>query len=242
MKRARVIAHVHSEWSDDAALPLEYIARSFARIGADVLLMCEHDRGFSRAQWVSYQKACSSVSSSRLLVVPGIEYQDSDNIVHIPVWGQDIPFLGKSRATMDLLQAVDDVNGVAVFAHPGRRKAYLRYRNEWAPFLSGVEVWNRKYDGVAPNSPSTALGKQESLPFFVSLDFHTRRQMFPLFTTVDIDGPLSVGTVVEALRAGHFHPSLLGIPVERFLDGPLNAMARLFEYVRQHVVAYRRAV
>ena len=40
---------------------------------------------------------------------------------------------------------------VAELAHPWRRNAISRYQPEWAPLLSAVEVWNRKYDGVAPH-------------------------------------------------------------------------------------------
>jgi predicted metal-dependent phosphoesterase TrpH len=39
--------HVHSEWSYDGSWTLPRIAEAFGRRGSDVVLMSEHDKGFS---------------------------------------------------------------------------------------------------------------------------------------------------------------------------------------------------
>lgn len=235
MRRLRVVAHVHSAWSEDAGWPLADIVNVFSRMRVDAILMSEHDRGFTEARWISYQRACAAASTSRILVVPGIEYQDPDNVVHIPVWGRDVPFLGESRPTLDLLKAAREACAVAVFAHPTRRDAIGHYRHQWTPLLSGVEVWNRKYDGVAPNCRSRDLARQESLKPFVSLDFHTGRHLFPLFTTLEVEGPRSIASVVDALREGNFYPNLLGVAIDRFFDGPLSATVKRLERARQRL-------
>src|SRR5438067_13794082 len=116
MIRVRVAAHVHSDWSDDAAWSLEAIARAFSRRGYRAILLSEHDHGFTRDRWSAYQQACADVSNNRILLVPGIEYQDGDNVVHIPAWGDGVPFLGASRPTLELLQAAASVGAISVFA------------------------------------------------------------------------------------------------------------------------------
>ena len=67
-----------------------------------------------------------------------------------------------------------------------------------------MEIWNRKYDGWAPNRFAVEMARRERLGEFVSLDFHTRRQFFPLAMALRVDGDASPdpGAVYSALRAG----------------------------------------
>ncbi|MEX0746110.1 MAG: hypothetical protein WD118_10960, partial [Phycisphaeraceae bacterium] len=85
--------HMHSDWSYDGEWPLDRLAACFARRGCRVLLMSEHDRGFDEARWQAYRQACQAASTDRLLLVPGMEYSDPTNTIHILTWGE-APFLG----------------------------------------------------------------------------------------------------------------------------------------------------
>ncbi len=219
MSVLRVAAHVHSDWSYDGQWSLDDLAREFRRRGYDAVLTAEHDRGFDDERWNAYQRACADRSTKELLLVPGMEYEDADNVVHIAVWGDSIPFLGSGRATLDILRDAHKENATAVFAHPGRRNALARYRPEWAPFLSAVEIWNRKYDGVAPGPGMGSFARRERLPAFVSLDFHTRRQFFPLAMGVSIEGTPSVPAVIDAIRTRAFRPEFLNTSALRFTHG-----------------------
>ena len=87
MKTIRVAAHVHSEWSYDAEWPLPELVGAFRERGYDAVLMAEHDRGFDDARWEAYRAACAEASTPELLLVPGMEYEDSASLVHLPVWG-----------------------------------------------------------------------------------------------------------------------------------------------------------
>src|SRR6185312_13160507 len=98
MNPVRVAAHVHSEWSYDGTWSLSRIATTFARLGYRAVLLAEHDRGFDDERWLAYRAACQQASNWNLLLVPGIEYSDPANTVHVPVWG-DIPFLGEGVET-----------------------------------------------------------------------------------------------------------------------------------------------
>jgi predicted metal-dependent phosphoesterase TrpH len=204
MKRVRAAAHIHSEWSDDAAWPLEKLVESFRRRKVDVLLMCEHSRGFSDARWSRYVEACARASTQDVLVVPGLEYNDADNVVHVPVWGE-VPFLGETPEIGEVLSRAEAEQGIAVFAHPWRRDAWRRFDPQWAKHLTAVEVWNRKYDGWTPNRRALAYREELGLPGFVSLDFHSARQFFPLAMELTLDGGTTTRETVEsALRDGRF--------------------------------------
>jgi hypothetical protein len=231
----RAAAHVHSSWSYDAEWSLPEIAAAFRRRRYDVVLMSEHDRSFDDQTWARYQLACADASGAGLLLVPGIEYEDPDGVVHVPVWGDDIPFLGASRPTLDLLRRAQQVSAVAVLAHPWRKDAMRRYRPDWTPLLSAVEIWNRKYDGLAPGPHVSRFADREGIRPFVSLDFHTGRQFFPLAMSVTLTEEPSTASVVEALRAGHFRAEFLGLPALRFTEGAGGAALRALEFARRGV-------
>lgn len=233
MSSVRIAAHVHSAWSYDGEWPLDNIARSFRRLGYDVVLMAEHDRGFDQERWAEYQHACAEASTSDILLVPGIEYEDADNVVHIPVWGSTISFLGSGRPTLEMLQAAREQEAVTLFAHPVRRRAIERFKAEWAPLLSGVELWNRKSDGVAPSPSGRQLVERYGLVPFVSLDFHTSRQLFPLAMTASLAAPPTVGSIVDCFRQGACRPQFLGIPALRFTRGAEGASVSALEDLRR---------
>src|SRR5258708_1224111 len=98
----KAACHIHSDWSYDGKWPLAELAKEFARRGYGVLMMTEHDRGFSEKRWSEYREACAQASSTDILVVPGIEYSDGANPVHVLTWGA-VPFLGENMPTGEML-------------------------------------------------------------------------------------------------------------------------------------------
>src|SRR5271165_4581300 len=150
LRSIRAAFHAHSDWSYDGRLALEEVSALFARHRYDAVFMCEHDRGFSGERLQAYVAHCESASHSGALLVPGIEYADEHDRVHIPVWG-DVPFLGEGVPTAQLLHAVAEHDGVSVFAHPRRRDAWQTVDPDWLGLCTGIEVWTRKWDGWAPN-------------------------------------------------------------------------------------------
>jgi hypothetical protein len=235
MTTVRAAAHVHSEWSYDASWTLDALAQSFARRRYDVVLMAEHDRGFDDERWQAYHEACAAASHGRVLLVPGMEYEDADNVVHVAVWGDGAPYFGHGRSTLETLEDARNAGCAAVLAHPRRRDAFTRFRPEWAPLLSAVEIWNRHYDGVAPSREGLRLSRENGLAPFVSLDFHTRRQFFPLAMELELGGPPAPATVYEALAAGRFRPTALRVSAMRFTHGPPAAAAHGLERARRAV-------
>ena len=122
--------HVHSSWSYDGSWSLKDLAARFAARGCRVLMMTEHDRGFTASRYEQYREACAHATSSEILVLPGIEYSDRDNRIHVLAWGSGT-FLGEGLPTGEMLEAVRATEGVAVFAHPGRKAAWKFFEPQW---------------------------------------------------------------------------------------------------------------
>jgi predicted metal-dependent phosphoesterase TrpH len=207
--------HVHSDWSYDGSWPLKTLSEKFSRRGDSVLLMTEHDRGFTNSRFDEYRASCAEASSSQILVVPGMEYSDAANRVHVLVWG--VSFLGEGLPTADMLEAVRVANGIAVLAHPSRKDVWRNFEPSWADRLLGVEGWNRKYDGWAPSKTAPALLQSSSAIPFVGLDFHTDRQSFPLAMALDLPGRVTEEEVLRCLRSRRCSARAFGVPLDHEL-------------------------
>ncbi|HEV3323123.1 MAG TPA: PHP domain-containing protein [Solirubrobacteraceae bacterium] len=234
----RAAFHVHSEWSYDAQLPLEKIAALFRKEHCDAVFMCEHDRGFDAERLAEYVAACAAASAAGPLLVPGIEYADPQDRVHVPVWGA--PFLGEGTPTTELLRTVATHGGAAVLAHPVRRDAWRVFEREWLELSAGIEIWTRKWDGWAPNPRACRWAAEHGLVGVAALDLHRPGQMFPLAMELLLDAPggedpLSVAACVAALRQGRCRALIGGQPVAPLTHGGLGAAARSVERIRRPV-------
>ncbi|MGI9087596.1 MAG: PHP domain-containing protein [Chthoniobacterales bacterium] len=175
-------------------------------------MMTEHDRGFSESRLAEYRSACAAASSENFLVVPGIEYSDAANTVHVLTWGCP-RFLGEGVPTSELLARVRAEEGIAVLAHPSRLDAWKQFDPQWSANLLGIELWNRKTDGWAPSRTAPGLFAQGRLANFAGLDFHDRRQFFPLSMRVKFAGDVNEQSVIEAFRSGRAEASVFGKPI-----------------------------
>jgi predicted metal-dependent phosphoesterase TrpH len=199
--------------SYDGSYTLEALSDKFSRAGYRVVLMTEHDRGFSPERLCQLRQLCDAASTRDLLMIPGIEYSDASNQVHILVWG-DVPFLGENLPTGETLRRVKQAGGVAVLAHPFRRNAWQCFEPSWGEALAGIEVWNRKYDGWAPSRIAQDLQRSVGAIPFVGLDFHTQRQSFPLAMAMDIESTVTERAVLDCIRARRVNPRVIGLDVE----------------------------
>jgi hypothetical protein len=187
--------------------------------------------------WGRIQQECDRLGDETgFLLVPGIEYQDPDHIVHMPVFGR-APFYGRSPVIDELVREARSDDAAAIFAHPRRREAWQRFDPAWVPYLTGIEVWNRKYDGVRPNAWALAQAQHHGLAASVALDWHGTRQMYPLALRVPSpsrgDNRQRSGAVVSSMLAGRMRATAFGLDVERFSHGLLGRSARGFESARE---------
>lgn len=237
MRTLRLAPHIHTDVSDDSSWSLPRLVRVLSRAGFHGMLVSDHDRTMDTNQWRQLQEECDRVAEAHdFIIVPGVEYQDPDHIVHIPVFGR-MPFEHRSPDISRLLRRADDFGAAAIFAHPRRRDAWTRFSSEWAPHLAGIEVWNRKYDGIAPNSWAFETARAFGLMPTVALDWHGPRQLFGLAIEVPVPAPGSNATrstaVVASIVSGDARSSAFGIRVENFSEGALGALFRGSEQVRQ---------
>ena len=233
---ALAACHVHSDWSYDGSWSLADLSTKFSCQGYRVLMMTEHDRGFTASRLEEFRIACAKASSDKLLIVPGIEYSDPANRVHVLVWGR-VPFLGEGLPTTEMLVAAKAANGLAVLAHPSRKKVWESFDPQWVDCLLGIEVWNRKYDGWAPSETSPALLQSSQAVPFVGLDFHTERQSFPLAMALDVDSGLTEDGVLDCLRLRRCSARAFGAPLDQNLLLKAMPALRIAERGRRTVAS-----
>ena len=226
------VCHIHSCWSYDGNWPLPTIAAEFGQRGYRIVMTTEHDRGFDESRRLLHREACAQASNDNVLLLSGIEYSDASNIVHVLVWGP-VPFLGEGMPTGELLKAVKTSNGVAVLAHPSRRNAWRLYDPRWAKDLNGIELWNRKTDGWAPSRNAPSLLENSGAAAFVGMDFHDRRQLFPLAMKLDIRTALNEQSVLDCLRTRRCYATAFGAPVGGHLLGGASLALKAAEFSRR---------
>ena len=88
---------------------------------------------------------------------------------------------------------------------------------------------------VAPHRDIAKFADREGFAPFVSLDFHTRRQFFPLAMSVSLPEPLSPVSLIAAIRGGHCRAEFLGCSALRFTGGFEGATLRALEAARRGV-------
>jgi hypothetical protein len=106
-------------------------------------------------------------------------------------------------------------------------------------------VWNRKYDGYAPISARYAPRDGSDLADFVSLDFHTRRQLFPLSMRLELDrqipvvsgrdGQPDLDAVFAGLRGRAVAARAFGLPLTAFSTAPASGALRAAELIRRTI-------
>jgi hypothetical protein len=175
-----------------------------------------------------------------MLVVPGIEYSDAENRVHVLVWGS-ILFLGENLPTSEILDKAQAAGGVAVLAHPSRKEVWKSFDSYWADRLLGIETWNRKYDGWAPSQTAPALIKKAGAIPFVGLDFHTQRQTFPLTMALELEGTVTEESVLHCLRARRCRAHVFGRPVNETQIHERHPILNLAEKGRRAIAAFARS-
>lgn len=195
--------------------------------------MAEHDRGFDEERWQSFVTACADASDESFTVVPGMEYSDAENVVHVVVWGVE-RFLGEGRAPDLIVEDAVAAGGFTMLAHPARRDAWRRVGPHVLDRLNAIEVWNRKYDGIAPGSIALELaGARPRLLPLAGLDFHTARQFFPLALSLDVGRGATADEIIAALGARAGGAFAFRAPLLSLSHGPQYACLRAGEAARR---------
>jgi hypothetical protein len=234
--------HVHSNWSYDGNWSLESLATEFSRYGYRILMMTEHDRGLTESRFMDYREACARASCDKIFFLPGVEYSDPSNTVHVMVWGQ-VPFCGEGLSTKSVLETVSrSANGVAVLAHPSRQNAWMCFESTWADSLLGTEMWNRKVDGWSPSETAPSMLRESGAIPFVGLDFHGRRQMFPLSMLLDLQKGVNEDSILDSLRSRRCQAHAFGLALNANLLNRMLPLLNMAERFRRIISKTERLV
>lgn len=239
MTKIRAVLHIHSTWSYDGSWNLPEIARLYGRFGIRAVMLTEHDTGFDPESFSTYRAACAAASTPRCTLIPGIEYSSPENDIHILTWGLR-SFLAEHRPVLETLKAVRAHGGAAVFAHPVRRNSWEKFDPEWADFLSAIELWNRKADGICWGSKAFEIIQKTGLPATVGQDFHRMKQLYPLTQTFEIPEGFSYKDNIEEilvsnLNKGSSKPEAFYTPVLRKDGSPIGFPHRHLEWMRRAI-------
>ena len=195
--------HCHSTESDGKLEPAAVVS-FYGNAGYDILSITDH-------------RKITEVSSSRLLLIPGIEidYKLPGQWVHILGLGMRKEFLPKWNCLGTPQEGIDligSTGGVAVLAHPAwslNTPAFMRSLTG----LSGVEIWNSvstlplnadRADSSSLLDVTWASGGA-LLPLFANDDAHPYKEEAGVAATMVQAEELTVESVMAALSAGRFY-------------------------------------
>lgn len=201
----RGVLHVHSVFSDGEE-SLERIVQTFEDAGMEFIAVSDHAEVFSDERMERYVALCKTVSSARVLVIPGLEFALKGGSIHILGYG--VKKRVRASSMEKLVDGIHDAGGIAVLAHPpvGSINMIEVIKDK----LDGIEVWNTRYDGaVAPRTQSFQLLQKvrRSNPkaaAYCGIDLHKIGQARkPVYVDVEAKEPDRDG-ILRALRAGDF--------------------------------------
>jgi PHP domain len=230
MKRG--VFHVHSVFSDGEE-SLERLVEIFLQSGMSFAAVSDHAEVFDEIRMEEYLRVCKSLSDSRFLVIPGLEFALHGGNIHILGYG--ITRRVRFGSMEQLVDGIHEQGGLAVLAHPPAGS--INIIGSIIAKIDGIEVWNGRYDGVhAPRADSFQLlrrVRRQNLKTaaYCGVDLHKLSQTRKLlYANVDA-AMLTRSDIVTALQAGRFtfHGGNIAIPS----SGDLTFLQELSIAVKQ---------
>jgi hypothetical protein len=139
------IAHAHSTHSFDGRLGLRELQTLLSEAKIDFCLMSEHVESLDYEKIGAMLADYAALPRGGCLMIPGIEIDD----LHILIYGVTAI---EPYASIEELAAQMFHRGSLIFvSHPVKIKGKLP--EVILPWLSGVEIWNTRYDGRSAPRP-----------------------------------------------------------------------------------------
>lgn len=225
--KLRGALHFHSSYSFDADVSLETIAKRCKKEGLDFICMSEHTNELDEEKFKRFVLECDRLSDQSFTLVPGLEITCDDG-THLLAYG--MRHWPLSRNLDELLKSGSEALFVA--AHPSKR-ILKRIGSGELNRLAGLELWNRKYDGLSTSRPDVhqILVKNRNLYGYAGVDFHeSDDRIAPL--VVLRDG----SDILSALKNGAFKI------VHRGVELPSDGSLTRFERIRRFFIWRIRTV
>ena len=201
----RGVLHVHSLYSDGEET-LERLVETFRDAGISFIAVSDHAEVFDEERMREYVGVCDSLSSAKLLVIPGLEFALKGGTIHILGYG--ITKRIRTSSMEELVDGIHEAGGIAVLAHPPAGSINLIGAIKTK--LDGIEIWNSRYDGtVAPRAESFQLLRRvrlsnQNASAYCGVDLHQAGQARrPVYLEVQTE-TLSRAEILHALRTGRF--------------------------------------
>ena len=199
MSPLKIDLHVHTRYSNDAAITLEQVIRYAQKNGLDGVAVTDHD---------TVQGARRLMKQKSFLVVPGIEVSS----LHGHILGLNIT--EPIQPKLDITQTAEKIRqlgGITVIAHPSVViKTGLGTTITSASTIDAVEVINAS---AFPFFLSTYLGRRLArrldLPQTAGTDAHYPEEIGSAYTTIDADS--NRDDVTEAIL--HGKTEIFGKPI-----------------------------
>jgi predicted metal-dependent phosphoesterase TrpH len=206
MRRVRFDPHVHTAASYDSSAPVGTVLAAAREAGLDAVAVTDHDTVAGN------RAARDRRAGADPLVVPGVEVSTADG--HLLALGVDAA-LAPDRPLATTVAAVHERGGVAVVPHPFQRLRHGVRPGTLADCpVDALETYNACSLSNLRNRQADRYARREGLPRVGGSDAHRPGTVGRAYTAVDVDGSLSVETLLDGLRAGrtHVHGRLLSLP------------------------------
>jgi hypothetical protein len=196
--------HVHSSISHDGTMSVEELSLLLRDKKFDFVLITEHSENVSNGVMNKLVDECRRLSSSELLIVPGLEFRCWEDL-HI--LGLGVSKLCESNDPLKVIHHIGQQGGVAVFAHPTKKNYALD--RMWIEELDGFEIWNSAYDGkFLPQAKSIKMFKKLAeqnprLKPFAGMDLHRKQDYYDVGLRIK-GNSLNRDQILEHLRKGNF--------------------------------------
>ena len=231
----KFVNHIHSTWSYDGKYSLEELRTIFKKYNFDGMFTTEHDKGFSRDKWNNYIDICEKLSDENFKIVPGMEYSDPENIIHVQTWGEH-EFAGELLPTHEMLEKIKDQNVFIVWGHPELKNGVNTFDFDLINKIDAIEIWNRKADGIKPSKISSKIAEDNGLIKIAALDFHSKKQLFPLYLKIDIKKPLKKNNLIDSLKNDNIEPQFGWFKATAFCYTPLFQITCIFDLIRKIIL------
>ena len=201
--------HVHTVASYDCATPVEDVLRAASAAGLDAVAITDHDvvDGATRA--------LDRASSVDVTVVPGVEVSTAAG--HLLALGvESCPAVG--RPLEETVAWVRERGGVAVVPHPFQVSRHGVRKRALAD-CDALEVYNAMAMTGLQNARARAAAAARDLPRLGASDAHSAAMVGRAYSEVSLsaDAPVTVESVLDAVRTGRVRPAGETVPRLRYL-------------------------
>ena len=188
--------HIHSTHSYDGKSTLNELKKKAVFLGLDFIALTEHIENLDDESVNVYLRECEKLSDEKFLIIPGFEYSEfKDHILAI-----GFKKLFRNLTELELIKYAKKLDSIVILAHPKKEGYFVD--SKVLENIDGLEIWNRKYDGIAPNNKSIEILNGDTLAFGGN-DLHSSYEMGGITYEVDAE-KLGETYILKALKMGKY--------------------------------------